>query len=93
MEGLSLTFNKAFISFGGVTNEENYDFDMDECHVSEMMMKCSKEAILLTDSSKLNKKSVFSMDRFQTCPKSFVTKRSQKTGMEIIMNGFPLTTN
>ncbi|RHW36732.1 DeoR/GlpR transcriptional regulator [Lysinibacillus yapensis] len=52
-------FDRVFISCGGITKEEIYDFDMDECLVSETMIACSKEAILLTDSSKLNKKSVF----------------------------------
>lgn len=32
---------------------------MDESLVSEVMIECSREAILLTDSSKLNKKSLF----------------------------------
>ncbi len=36
-----------------------YDFDMDESLVSEAMINCSREAILLTDSSKLNKESLF----------------------------------
>ena len=36
-----------------------YDFDMDESLVSEAMISCSREAILLTDSYKLNKKSLF----------------------------------
>jgi DeoR family transcriptional regulator, fructose operon transcriptional repressor len=52
-------FHRAFISCGGVTKEAVYDFDMEESLVSETMMECSREAILLTDSSKLNKKSVF----------------------------------
>lgn len=62
-------FNLAFISCGGVTNEAVYDFDMDESLVSEAMIRYSQEAILLTDSSKLNKKSLF-----QICPLSQVTK-------------------
>lgn len=52
-------FNRSFISCGGVTKDAVYDFDMDESLISEMMIKCSQEAILLTDSSKLNKKSLF----------------------------------
>ena len=36
-----------------------YDFDMDESLVSETMVSCSREAVLLIDSSKLNKKSLF----------------------------------
>lgn len=52
-------FNRAFISCGGVTNESVFDFDMDESLVSESMINCSRESILLTDSSKLNKKSLF----------------------------------
>jgi DeoR family transcriptional regulator, fructose operon transcriptional repressor len=52
-------FNLAFISCGGVTKDAVYDFDMDESLVSETMIKCSQEAILLTDCSKLNKKSLF----------------------------------
>ncbi|WP_067725800.1 DeoR/GlpR family DNA-binding transcription regulator [Oceanobacillus damuensis] len=56
-------FNRSFISCGGLTKDAVYDFDMDESLVSEAMMKCSQEAILLTDSSKLNKKSLF-----EICP-------------------------
>ena len=52
-------FNRAFISCGGVTKDAVYDFDMDESLVSETMIECSQEAILLTDCSKLNKKSLF----------------------------------
>lgn len=51
--------NKAFISCGGVTKDAIYDYDMDESLVSEVMMEHSREAILLTDSSKLNKKTLF----------------------------------
>jgi DeoR/GlpR family transcriptional regulator of sugar metabolism len=52
-------FNKSFISCGAVTKDAVYDFDMEESLVSEVMIKCSREAILLTDSSKLNKRSLF----------------------------------
>ncbi|RLL46724.1 DeoR/GlpR transcriptional regulator [Oceanobacillus piezotolerans] len=52
-------FNRAFISCGGLTRDAIYDFDMDESLVSEAMISCSQESILLTDSSKLNKKSLF----------------------------------
>jgi DeoR family fructose operon transcriptional repressor len=52
-------FNRCFISCGGVMENAVYDFDMDESLVSEAMISCSREAILLTDSSKLNKKSLF----------------------------------
>ena len=52
-------FNRAFISCGGVTKDAVYDFDMDESLVSEMMIQRSQDAILLTDSSKLNRKSMF----------------------------------
>ena len=62
-------FNLAFISCGGVTKDAVYDFDMDESLVSEAMIQYSQEAILLTDSSKLNKKSLF-----QICPISNLTK-------------------
>ncbi|MGJ9458043.1 DeoR/GlpR family DNA-binding transcription regulator [Oceanobacillus sp. CF4.6] len=58
-------FNRSFLSCGGVTKDAVYDFDMDESLVSEAMMKCSQEATLLTDSSKLNKKSLF-----EICPTS-----------------------
>ncbi len=51
--------NKSFISCGGITKEAVYDFDIEESLVSEVMIKCSREAILLTDSSKLNKRSLF----------------------------------
>ncbi|MGJ9458439.1 DeoR/GlpR family DNA-binding transcription regulator [Oceanobacillus sp. CF4.6] len=53
------SFNRAFISCGGVTNSSIYDFDMDESLVSEAMIHCSQESILLTDASKLDKKSLF----------------------------------
>ena len=62
-------FNLAFISCGGVTKDAVYDFDMDESLISEAMIRYSQEAILLTDSSKLNKKSLF-----QICPISNITK-------------------
>jgi DeoR family transcriptional regulator, fructose operon transcriptional repressor len=62
-------FNLAFISCGGVTNEAVYDFDMDESLVSEAMLECCQEAILLTDSWKLNKKSLF-----EICPISQFAK-------------------
>ncbi|RDW17561.1 DeoR/GlpR transcriptional regulator [Oceanobacillus arenosus] len=52
-------FNRAFISCGGVTEQSVYDFDMEESLVSETMIACCQEAILLTDSAKLNKKSLF----------------------------------
>lgn len=52
-------FNRCFISCGGVMRDAVYDFDMDESLVSEAMINCSREAILLADSSKLNKKSLF----------------------------------
>ena len=52
-------FNRCFISCGGVMKDAVYDFDMDESLVSETMVSCSREAVLLTDSSKLNKKSLF----------------------------------
>lgn len=51
--------NKSFLSCGGLTHEAVFDFDIEESLVSEMMMKRSREAVLLTDSSKLNKKSLF----------------------------------
>ena len=53
------SFSQAFISCGGVTNSAIYDFDMDESLVSEAMINGSQESILLTDASKLNKKSLF----------------------------------
>ncbi len=62
-------FNRSFISCGGVTKDAIHDFDMDESLVSEVMIECSSEAILLTDSSKLNKKSLF-----EICPISNITK-------------------
>ncbi|WP_428911807.1 DeoR/GlpR family DNA-binding transcription regulator [Niallia sp. Krafla_26] len=62
-------FNLAFISCGGVTKEAIYDFDMDESLVSEAMIQYSQESILLTDSWKLNKKSLF-----EICPISNITK-------------------
>lgn len=62
-------FNLAFISCGGVTKDAVYDFDMDESLVSEAMIEYSQEAILLTDSWKINKKSLF-----EICPISNITK-------------------
>ena len=62
-------FNLAFISCGGVTKEAVFDFDMDESLVSESMIQYSQEAILLTDSWKLNKKSLF-----EICPISNISK-------------------
>ncbi|KGR78017.1 DeoR/GlpR family DNA-binding transcription regulator [Ureibacillus manganicus] len=62
-------FNSAFISCGGVTKNAVYDFDMDESLVSEAMIQYSQEAILLTDSWKLNKKSLF-----EICPISNIAK-------------------
>nr|WP_275955873.1 DeoR/GlpR family DNA-binding transcription regulator [Oceanobacillus polygoni] len=53
------SFNRAFISCGGVNNSSIYDFDMDESLVSESMIHCSQESILLTDASKLDTKSLF----------------------------------
>lgn len=62
-------FNLAFISCGGVTKDAVYDFDMDESLVSETMIDCSKEAVLLADSWKLNEKSLFKI-----CPISNISK-------------------
>jgi DeoR family transcriptional regulator, fructose operon transcriptional repressor len=62
-------FNRSFISCGGVTKDAIHDFDMDESLVSEVMIECSREAYLLTDSSKLNKKSIF-----EICPISNIIK-------------------
>jgi DeoR family transcriptional regulator, fructose operon transcriptional repressor len=62
-------FDLSFISCGGVTKDAVYDFDMDESLVSEAMIQYSEEAILLTDSWKLNKKSLF-----EICPISKITK-------------------
>ena len=62
-------FNRAFISCGGVMNDAVYDFDMDESFVSEVMIGQSQEAILLADSAKLNKKSMFKI-----CPISRISK-------------------
>ncbi|KGX85860.1 DeoR/GlpR family DNA-binding transcription regulator [Pontibacillus litoralis] len=52
-------FNRAFISCGGITEDGMYDFDMDESLISEVMMQNSQEAILLIDSSKINKDALF----------------------------------
>lgn len=62
-------FNLAFISCGGLTQEAVYDFDMDESLISEVMIRHSKEAILLTDSSKLNRKSVFEISPIEKLSK------------------------
>lgn len=52
-------FNRAFISCGGITGEAIYDFNIDESLISEVMIQQSKEAILLTDDSKIGKTSFF----------------------------------
>ena len=62
-------FNRAFISCGGVMNDAVYDFDMDESFASEVIIEHSQEAILLADSAKLNKKSMFNI-----CPISSISK-------------------
>lgn len=67
-------FNRAFISCGGVTKDAIYDFDMDESLVSEVMIQHSHEAILLTDSSKLNKKSVFEISPISNIAKIICDK-------------------
>ena len=62
-------FNRSFISCGGVMKDAVYDFDMDESLVSEVIIGQSQEAILLADSAKLNKKSMFNI-----CPISSISK-------------------
>lgn len=62
-------FNRAFISCGGLTKDAVYDFDIDESLVSEVMIQHSQEAILLTDSLKLNKKSTFEIGPLSTITK------------------------
>ncbi|MBM7716588.1 DeoR/GlpR family transcriptional regulator of sugar metabolism [Bacillus thermophilus] len=61
-------FTRAFISCGGFTTNAIYDFDMDESLVSETMIQCSKESILLADASKFNKRS-----NFKICPLSNIS--------------------
>ena len=63
------SFNWAFISCGGVTSASVYDFDVDESLVSEAMIHCSQEAILLTDASKLDEKSSFRISPMQSISK------------------------
>lgn len=53
------SFDRSFISCGGVTMSSIYDFDMDESLVSEVMVNHSRQPILLTDASKLNKYALF----------------------------------
>ncbi len=67
-------FNRAFISCGGVTRDAVYDYDMDESLVSEVMIQHSQESILLTDSSKLNKTSVFEISAISNVTKIICDK-------------------
>ena len=83
-------FNRCFISCGGVMKDAVYDFDMDESLVSETMISCSREAILLTDSSKLNKKSLFEITPLSNFRKSSVIKKNQSIGLEMNTNGLRL---
>ena len=46
-------FNKSFISCGGLVEAGIYDYDLDECLVSQKMIENSKESILLVDDSKI----------------------------------------
>lgn len=62
-------FNRAFISCGGITKDAVYDFDMDESFISETMIEHSQETILLADSAKLNRNSIFHI-----CPISSISK-------------------
>ncbi|OAT83517.1 hypothetical protein A6P54_21540 [Bacillus sp. MKU004] len=50
-------FDKVFLSCGGVTTTDIFDYDLEESLVSETAMKQGKEIFLLVDSSKLNKAS------------------------------------
>lgn len=78
-------FNLAFISCGGVTKDAVYDFDMDESLVSEAMIQYSQEAILLTDSWKLNKKSLFEICSIANLSKVICDKEIPEDWYE---NGF-----
>lgn len=75
-------FNQAFISCGGVTKDAVYDFDMDESLVSEAMIKYSKEAILLTDSWKLNQKSLFEICSISNISKIICDKEKPNDWVE-----------
>ncbi|WP_433744054.1 DeoR/GlpR family DNA-binding transcription regulator [Falsibacillus pallidus] len=50
-------FDKAFLSCGGVSMDDVYDYDLEESLISESVIKQAKECFLLTDSSKLRKSS------------------------------------
>ncbi|PFA63148.1 transcriptional regulator [Bacillus sp. AFS015802] len=47
-------FDKVFLSCGGVTMTDIFDYDLEESLVSETVMKQGSEIYLLVDSSKLN---------------------------------------
>ncbi|RDI36923.1 DeoR/GlpR family DNA-binding transcription regulator [Falsibacillus pallidus] len=50
-------FDKAFLSCGGVTVNDVYDYDLEESIITESVMKQARECFLLTDSSKLGSSS------------------------------------
>ncbi|MDX8342339.1 DeoR/GlpR family DNA-binding transcription regulator [Rossellomorea sp. YZS02] len=50
-------FDKVFLSCGGVTITDIFDYDLEESLVSETVMKQGRETYLLVDSSKLNRTS------------------------------------
>jgi DeoR/GlpR family transcriptional regulator of sugar metabolism len=82
LEWLShMHLDKAFISCGGMVEDTIYDYDLDESLVSAKMMSCSKENILLVDSSKIGVPSFFSFGQAnhfdevisdQPCPKDWI---------------------
>lgn len=69
------SFDRAFISCGGLTIDSVYDFDMDESLVSEVMVNHAKEAILLTDGSKINKFALFEISPLNKMTKVICNKR------------------
>ncbi|MCA1060565.1 DeoR/GlpR family DNA-binding transcription regulator [Rossellomorea aquimaris] len=50
-------FDKVFLSCGGVTITDIFDYDLEESLISETVMKQGREIYLLVDSSKLNQTS------------------------------------
>ncbi|RBP03018.1 DeoR/GlpR family DNA-binding transcription regulator [Rossellomorea aquimaris] len=50
-------FDKVFLSCGGATMTDIFDYDLEESLVSEAVMKQGRELYLLVDSSKLNRTS------------------------------------
>lgn len=60
-------FDKAFLSCGGITPDFVTDYDLEESHVSEMMVARSREVFVLSDHTKLGSK-----EFYKICPLSHI---------------------